>query len=96
MDERKLLKEINEKNKYILKTAIANPEKKCYVLVQCELDGRHIENWELRKQAKEMIYFLRRLTFCVKTACSELKLFWPFFWSCMVNKYFTLKFWDRN
>lgn len=39
---------------------------------------------------------MRRLTFCLKTACNELKLFWGFYWSAMLNKYCTLKFWERN
>lgn len=39
---------------------------------------------------------MRRLTYCVKTACQEMKLFWPYYWSCQFNKIFSLKFWARN
>lgn len=42
LDERRILKEINDKNKYPLKNSISTPEKKAFVLMQCELDGRYI------------------------------------------------------
>lgn len=66
------------------------------MLIQCELDGRYIDSWELRKQAKDIMMFMRRLVYCVKTASNLLKLFWPFYWSCVYIKIFTVKFWDRN
>jgi hypothetical protein len=96
LDERRLLRELNEHNKYPLRTTISGSERKFFVLVQSELDGRHIEGWELRKQAKDAVHYLRRLVYCVRCASNELQLFWPCYWSWQFAKSFSLGFWVRN
>lgn len=45
LDERKSLKDLNEKNRYTMKEAISTFERKCFVLVQAELSGIYVDNW---------------------------------------------------
>ena len=45
VEERKLLKELNEKNRFTIKEAISNPERKAFVLVQAQLSNNYIEYW---------------------------------------------------
>lgn len=95
IEERKTLKEINEKNRYSIKEAISNPERKAFVLVQAELSKFHIDYWEMRRQASDILVLLKRLNNCVKTLGFELKNFWLYFWAVKFQKYFTLRFWEH-
>ncbi len=75
MEERKILKSINDSNKYPLKESICNSQRKAYVLIQAILSGTIIENWELRKQAQEMISLFKKINYCLKVALKEKILF---------------------
>ena len=55
-----------------------------------------IENWELRRQAKEIVHFIRRLAYCLKGLCYERRLFWGYCYSCLFGKYCAMGFWDGN
>ena len=90
-----LNRKINEKNRYSIKEAISNPERKAFVLVQAELSKFHIDYWEMRRQASDILVLLKRLNNCVKTLGFELKNFWLYFWAVKFQKYFTLRFWEH-
>lgn len=87
------MKAINEKNKFVIKEAVSTSERKSFVLAQAELSKLHIEFWELRRQASDIITLLRRLNHCVKVLGSELKSFWLYYWASRYQKYLTEKLW---
>jgi hypothetical protein len=68
-----------------------------FVLIQSQLSGTHIENWELRKQASESVFFFKRLVYCVKCVAFEKrfagKTFWSYYFGCLYHKYFGAGFW---
>ena len=90
------MKQINEGNRYALKEAICNPERKAFVLTQAELSKHHIEFWEMRRQASDYLVLLRRLNNCVKTLAFDIKYFWLYFWAVKYQKYFSLKHWEHG
>jgi hypothetical protein len=57
--------------------------------VQAELSKKHIEFWELRRQASDVITLLKRLNYCIKVLGTELKNFWIYYWASKMQKYFS-------
>ncbi len=67
--------------------------------MQAELNGLYIDNWEMRRQAKEIVGFFGRLAYCVKALAMERKMektFWLGLFATLFHKYFYLGFWERN
>ena len=50
----------------------------------------------MRKQAKDLLLFLKRLLYCLRIAANDYKLFWPYYWSILYLKFVNLKHWSRN
>ena len=94
IEERKALKALNENNKFVLKEAISNPERKAYVLIQTELAKRHIDFWELRRQAADILLMLKRLNYCCKSLGRELNHFWMYYWATRYQKYLQERYWE--
>lgn len=87
---------MNEKNRFVIKEAISTSERKSFVLAQAQLSKRHIELWELRRQAADILTMLRRLNYCIKVLGSELKSFWLYYWASRYQKYFSEKLWEGS
>ena len=64
------------------------------MLVQAELSRKHLDLWELRRQATDILTLLRRLNYCIRVLAVELKSFWLFYWAARFQKYFTERFWE--
>jgi hypothetical protein len=94
VEERKTLKEINEKNRFAIKEAVSTSERKSFVLAQAELSRAHIDFWELRRQAADILTLLRRLNSCIKVLGSELKTFWLYYWAAKYQKFFAERLWE--
>lgn len=64
------------------------------MLAQAELSHRHIDFWELRRQAADILTLLRRLNSCIKVLGSELKAFWLYYWAVRYQKYLSSRLWE--
>ena len=70
MEERKILNQLNKDVlngiKYKLKGSIDTNIKKSYILIQSEISGIILENWELRRQQNEISQISQRILKCIR------------------------------
>ena len=70
MEERKILNQLNKDTlngiKYKLKGSIDTNIKKSYILIQSEISGIILENWELRRQQNEISQISQRILKCIR------------------------------
>lgn len=76
LNERKILAELNKSNHFQIKnSAINSPSKKVFVLLQCVLDRIVIGNWELKRQADEILVIAMRVLYCFRIYFKEKRSF---------------------
>jgi ATP-dependent DNA helicase HFM1/MER3 len=70
MEERKILNQLNKEMlngiKYKVKGSVDTNIKKSYVLIQSEISGIVLDNWELRRQQNEISQISQRILKCIR------------------------------
>ena len=70
MEERKILNQLNKEMlngiKYKVKGSVDTNIKKSYVLIQSEISGIILDNWELRRQQNEISQISQRILKCIR------------------------------
>ena len=94
MDERKCLKELNSANRYKIKDTIGTSAKKAFVLLQAILSKYTINDWELNRQAGEILIILKNTLYILRNILKTKKVFLIHYFCLSLIRYLNKGHWS--